>query len=116
MSSAGCAATATRRRLRGNRGAWGEAAWTTEEAFARDHGPGLASFVFQSPSGEWSDAAETPLGWHAFLVLEEEPERPYTFKEIRTRVTEDLRRTLRREAYQAEIARLQEKYRIEWID
>lgn len=102
--------------LRGNSDAWTDPAWTTEDGLARTHGSGLARFAFQCPLGAWSDAVETPLGWHALLALEEEPEAPCTLDEVRTRVSEDLRRTLRREAYQEEIKRLQDKYRVEWID
>ena len=50
------------------------------------------------------------------MVLEDEPGRVYELNEVRTKVTEDLRRNLKKEVYEKEISRLKKKYRVEWTD
>ena len=94
----------------------GEAVWRDEEDLRTTYGPGLARQVFEMPLGEWSDLIRTSLGWHAVFIHDEEGARPYEPDEVRTRVTEDLRRELRQKAYWEELERLKGKYRVEWVD
>ena len=94
----------------------GEAAWMEETDLRTTYGPGLARRVFEMPPGEWRGPIRSSLGWHAVLVEDEEMERPYELDEVRTRVTEDLRRELRQKAYREELERLKGKYRVEWVE
>jgi len=102
-------------RLR-NEAARGEAAWRDEEDLRTTYGPGLARQIFEMPLGEWSDPIRSSLGLHTVLVQEEESTRLYKLDEVRTRVTEDLRRELRQKAYKEELERLKGKYVVEWVD
>ncbi|MCP4756021.1 MAG: peptidyl-prolyl cis-trans isomerase [Proteobacteria bacterium] len=90
--------------------------WTTENRLRRRWGPTLAQRIFEMPLSQWSLPIRSKVGWHRIKVLEEKPERPHELGEVRTWVTEDLRRKLRREAYDKEISRLKKKYKVELID
>jgi len=95
---------------------WGDPVWRTEEGLRSTYGPGLARRIFESPPGKWSDLIRSNLGWHAVLVQAEEGERPYELDDVRTQVTEDLRRELRQKTYREELERLKGKYRVEWVE
>lgn len=95
---------------------WGEPVWIKEDELRKSFGPTLARLVFDSPLSKWSEPYRSSMGWHYLMVLEEEPSRPFEFNEVAARATEDLRRELRREAYQEELARLKKKYWVEWTD
>jgi hypothetical protein len=91
---------------------WGEPKWVTEDDLRQAYGPTLAQQVFTLPRGQWSQAIHSDLGWHYLKVVDEEPARPYTLDEVRTRATEDCRRELREKMYQDEVNRLRKKYRV----
>lgn len=90
--------------------------WFTQEQLRKKWGPALARQIFSMPLSMWSDPIRSNLGWHRIMVLEDEPGRVYELNEVRTKVTEDLRRNLKKEVYEKEISRLKKKYRVEWTD
>jgi parvulin-like peptidyl-prolyl isomerase len=92
------------------------AGWTTEDQLRSAWGPTLARQIFSLPVSEWSEPIRSTKGWHRINVIAESPRMPYSFDEVRTRVSEDLRRHLKQKVYSAEIERLKNKYPIEWID
>jgi hypothetical protein len=96
--------------------AWGEPRRVTEDDLRKVYGPTLARMVFEMPLHKWSDAYQSSLGWHYLQVVDEEPVRALSLDEVRTRVTEDVRRDLRNKMYEQEIERLKKKYRVEETD
>lgn len=95
---------------------WGDPKWVTEDQLRRHWGPKMARRIFEMPLSQWSDPISSNLGQHRILVFNEESERPYELDEVRTRVTEDLRRELKLKTYEDEISRLKKIYKVEWTD
>lgn len=92
------------------------AGWTTEDQLRSTWGPTLARQIFSLPVLKWSEPIRSTRGWHRVKVLAESPRMHHSLDEVRTRVSEDLRRHLKQKVYSAEIERLKNKYRVEWID
>jgi parvulin-like peptidyl-prolyl isomerase len=90
--------------------------WVTKDQLRKSWGPNLANQVFEMPTIQWSQPIPTKLGWHRIKVLDEAPEGLYEFEEIKTKVTEDFRRHIRKKLYDAEIERLKKLYKIKWTD
>lgn len=93
-----------------------EPRWVSEDDLRKVYGKTLAETVFKMPVGEWSDAIRSPLGWHYLEVVEQDPARRLELDEVKTRVTEDLRREMRIRLYEQELERLRAKYRVEEAD
>ncbi len=102
--------------LYANESAWDEPQWVTEDQVRKTWGPSLARQVFEIDLSHWSEPIQSSMGRHRIRVLDEQQERPYNLDEIRSRVTEDLRRDLRQKGYNEEIERLKKKYKVEWTD
>ncbi len=93
-----------------------EPRWVTKDQVRVSWGPDMADHLFKIPLLQWSAPIRSHQGWHRIRALEEKSGQFYELEDVMSRVTEDLRKEMRRRIYDQEIARLNNKYKVEWIN